>query len=113
MIALNCVDDVVKAIASFERTHHFRQHALRPLSAPASTTRSQSRLSAAWRCSIPNGYPKGMPACTTSAAMCGDMDMRKFRALTLRTIAITEPYMHMHDGSIVPLSKVLDHANPQ
>ncbi len=48
-----------------------------------------------------------------------DGDMGKFRAPTLRNIALTAPYMH--DGSIATLEEVLDHyaaggrscANPQ
>ena len=34
-------------------------------------------------------------------------DMGKFKAPTLRNIAVTAPYMH--DGSIATLSEVLDH----
>jgi cytochrome c peroxidase len=34
-------------------------------------------------------------------------DMGRFRALTLRNIAVTAPYMH--DGSLATLSEVLDH----
>lgn len=50
-------------------------------------------------------YPKGN---TGVAEISGaDRDMGKFRAPTLRNIAVTAPYMH--DGSIATLSEVLDH----
>ena len=51
------------------------------------------------------GYPagnRGLFEFTGAAA-----DMGRFRAPTLRNIAVTAPYMH--DGSIATLSEVLDH----
>jgi cytochrome c peroxidase len=50
-------------------------------------------------------YPKGNAG---TIDISGDpRDMGKFRAPTLRNIAITAPYMH--DGSIATLEEVLDH----
>jgi cytochrome c peroxidase len=50
-------------------------------------------------------YPKQNPG--LMAATGKPEDMGKFRAPSLRNIAVTAPYMH--DGSIATLSEVLDH----
>ena len=51
------------------------------------------------------GYP---PADTGLAELTGDpADMGRFRAPTLRNIALTAPYMH--DGSLPTLAAVIDH----
>ena len=50
-------------------------------------------------------YPKGGTG--VAEISNDDRDMGKFRAPTLRNIAVTAPYMH--DGSIATLSEVLDH----
>ena len=50
-------------------------------------------------------YPAPIPASTPSRGQRDDMG--RFRAPTLRNIALTAPYMH--DGSIATLAEVLEH----
>ena len=52
-----------------------------------------------------NRYPESDPGLRIVTTLAGDDG--KFRAPTLRNIAVTAPYMH--DGSIATLSEVIDH----
>jgi len=72
------------------------------LSGPVRSTTDPDRAPTFHNTGLPDGGDQGLAAITGRAA-----DRRRFRAPTLRNVAVTAPYMH--DGSLATLEDVLRH----